>query len=87
MNWLVIFSKSLEIHNTVDSSSTLAKYIALAQAICEAKWLRNLQSEIGIECVESTIIQVDSQACITVIEEPQDHKRMKHIDIKYNFIR
>lgn len=26
-------------------------------------------------------------ACIKIAEEPKYHQRMKHIDIKYNFVR
>lgn len=26
-------------------------------------------------------------SCIKIAEEPKEHQRMKHIDIKYNFVR
>lgn len=72
---------------TVSLSSTEAEYIALSEAVCEAKWLRSLLNEMGIECVEATIIFEDNQSCITIAEEPRKHQRMKHVNIKYNFIR
>lgn len=72
---------------TVSLSSTEAEYISLGQGISEAKWLRSLLNEIGVECVSPTIIQVDNQSCIRVAEESRDHKRMKHINVKFNFIR
>lgn len=71
---------------TVSLSSTEAEYMALSDGICEAKWLRSLLGEIGIDCSQSTNIYVDNQSCIKVAENPKDHRRMKHIDVKYNFI-
>lgn len=29
----------------------------------------------------------DNQACIHIAEEPREHRRMKHIDVKYHHIR
>lgn len=72
---------------TVSLSSTEAEYLALAKGICEAKWLRCLLNEIGHPCNSPTIMHEDNQSCIKVAEEPREHKRMKHIDVKYNFIR
>lgn len=72
---------------TVSLSSTEAEYLALAKCICEAKWLRCLLNELGHRCMSSTTIFEDNQSCIKVAEEPREHKRMKHIDVKYNFIR
>lgn len=72
---------------TVSLSSTEAEYIALAGGICEATWLQSLLTEMGIDCGGATVIYEDNQSCIKVAEEPKEHKRMKHIDVKYNFIR
>lgn len=72
---------------TVSLSSTEAEYIALANGICEEKWLRSLLGELNIDCRGATTIYEDNQSCIKVAEEPKEHKRMKHIDVKYNFIR
>lgn len=72
---------------TVALSSTEAEYYALGMGICEAVWLRSLLKEIGHPCNSSTTIFEDNQSCIKVAEEPREHKRMKHIDVKYCFIR
>jgi len=73
--------------STVSLSSTEAEYIALAHGICEAKWIRHLLNELGIKYSEPTPIYEDNQSCIKVAVEPREHKRMKYVDIKYNFIR
>lgn len=72
---------------TVSLSSTEAEYVALAEAICEAKWIRKLLDELGIECAGPIPIFEDNQSCIVIAEEPREYKRMKHINIKYHFIR
>lgn len=72
--------------STISLSSTEAEYYALAEAICEAKWLRTLLKEMGIEIDGSITIFEDNQSCIRAAEEPRVSKRMKHIDVKYKFI-
>lgn len=59
----------------------------MANGICEGKWLRGLLHELNINCNEATTIYEDNQSCIKVSEESREHKRMKHVDVKYNFIR
>lgn len=72
---------------TVSLSSTQAEYVALAEAVCEAKWLKSLLTEMGIQCTGPTTLYEDNQSCISIAEEPRKHQRMKHVNIKYNFIR
>lgn len=73
--------------NTVALSSTEAEYVSLNQATCEAIWLRNLLGEFGVSLNEPVKIFEDNQSCIRISEEPRDHRRMKHVDIKFHFIR
>lgn len=73
--------------STVSLSSTEAEYIALCHAACEIIWLQQFLIEIGMSLVFPTLVFEDNQACIRIAEEPREHKRMKHIDTKYNFIR
>lgn len=73
--------------STVSLSSTEAEYIALCHAACEIVWLQQFLIEIGMSLVLPTVVYEDNQACIRISEEPREHKRMKHIDTKYNFIR
>jgi hypothetical protein len=32
-------------------------------------------------------IYEDNQACIRIAEEPREHNRIKHLDVRHNFIR
>jgi len=44
-------------------------------------------NELGIKCNRPTSIYENNQSCIKIAGEPREHKRVKHIDVKYNFIR
>lgn len=74
---------------SVALSSTEAEYIALSLAISEACWLRNLILDFNIlnDGVLSVIIYEENQSAIKVCKNPEFHKRLKHIDIRYHFIR
>lgn len=61
--------------------------MSLSQATCEAVWLRNLVTEFGVQLDSPLIIYEDNQSCIQIAKEPRDQKRLKHIDIRYNFVR
>lgn len=72
---------------TVSISSTESEFVSLCSAFCEGMWLKQLLCELGIKMNGSFEIYEDNQACIAIAQEPREHQRMKHIDIKYCFIR
>lgn len=71
--------------SVVAMSTTEAEYIVASNAAKEAIWLRHFLSDVGIKQEEPTILNVDNQGAI--IRNPIFHKRMKHIDVRYHFIR
>ncbi len=67
-------------------SSAEAEYIALADMICEVKYLRELARGLGFAQAEPTLIYEDSRAAIMVAEaECSAGGRLKHVDVKYRF--
>ena len=69
-------------------SSTEAEYVALSEASRKACWLRNLYSELGLLHGEvPTLIQGDNDRLIAMVKNPQFHKRSKHIDIRWHWVR
>lgn len=72
---------------SVALSSTEAELVALCNAACEVIWLKRLLAELGFENDEPVTIYEDNQACIHISENEKDFGRMKHIDIKYYFVR
>jgi transposase InsO family protein len=68
-------------------STTEAEYVALCDATQESVWLRQLLRDIGHEQRNATTIHEDNQGAIVLSQNPKDHTRTKHIDIKFHFIR
>ncbi|UYV65570.1 hypothetical protein LAZ67_3004741 [Cordylochernes scorpioides] len=73
--------------NCVSLSTTESEYIAASKAMKEAIWLRQLLRELHQEQVKPTTIFSGNQSCIRLVHNPEYHKRTKHIDISYHFIR
>lgn len=71
--------------NTVAFSSTEAEYVSLAEASRDGLCLMNLLKELKIQLSHFTI-HADNQSCIKLTKR-FDHKRLKHIDVQYNFTR
>ena len=71
---------------TVSLSTANAEYIALSEAAREGLFLKQMFSEIGVE-IGTVLIMQDNQATISMTRNPVHHKRSKHIDIKYHFVR
>lgn len=63
--------------------------MAACEAAKEILWLRQFLSDVGELIIKEKCVSpfVDSQSAIKLIRNPVDHKRTKHIDVKYNIIR
>ena len=70
-------------------SSSEAEYIALALAVQEGIWIKNLLTEILKDQVKDNQLMIyeDNQSCIKMTKNPVNHGRTKHIDIRYHFLR
>jgi hypothetical protein len=61
--------------------------MATCAAVQEAIYLRQLFYDLGLEQREATTIFQDNQGCIALSNNPIYHKRTKHIDVRYHYIR
>ena len=61
--------------------------VAMAQSVKESMWLCRLLNNLGMIQVLLIHIYSDNQAAIALVKDPQYHKKTKHIDLKYFFIR
>jgi hypothetical protein len=52
-----------------------------------ALYFRRLLTDLGFSQKRPTVIYEDNQGAIALAQNPVGHKRTKHIDIKYHFIR
>ena len=81
-----IISWSSRLQATVAVSTAEAEYMAAAQAVKEALWLRKLIADIGIP-LKTIQMYTDNQAALTLLKNPIASARSKHIDIVYHFAR
>lgn len=81
VTWL---SKKQDI---VALSSTEAEYIALCAACCQGIWINRVLGDCGVRIEEPIVIYCDNKSCIAVAKNPVLHRRAKHIDVKYHYIR
>ena len=73
---------------TVALSSTEAEYMALSEATQEAVWLKVFLCELGEMAKDEAVkIYEDNQGSIALAKNPEFHKRTKHIDIRYHYVR
>jgi hypothetical protein len=63
------------------------EYIAACSTSCEAIWLHKLLTGLFDLEMEATMILCDNQSCIKMMENPVFHDKLKHIEIRYHFIR
>jgi transposase InsO family protein len=72
---------------SVSLSTTESEYIALSQAVQELTWLMLLISDLLETQGDTPIMYADNQSAIRLVKNPEFHKRTKHIDVRYHYIR
>lgn len=78
---------SSQRQQTVALSTTEAEFMAACAATKEAIWIKQLLSDIGEYRQDTMCLHLDNQSAISVIKNVNFHKRCKHIEIKYHFIK
>jgi hypothetical protein len=72
--------------SVVAQSSAESEYYAASDAANEAVWFRELVKELGYPQNTVTLYE-DNEACIALTKNPENHKRTKHIQVKYHLVR
>lgn len=80
-------SWSSRLQSFVTLSTTEAEYISAVSAAQEAIWLRNFFSELGYTFPSSSVLYSDNRSAIAVAKNPEHHGRMKHLDLRYYWLR
>lgn len=70
----------------IAQSTTEAEYIAASESVKDLIWLHRFVIELGLK-IEKGILMCDNQSAIKLIKNAEFHKRTKHIDIRFHFIR
>jgi hypothetical protein len=73
--------------STVALSSCEAEFIALAAAVAEILFLRQLLTATGFGCNDPTTLYVDNMGAIDMAKNGIARGRCKHVDIKYKFVK
>ena len=68
-------------------STAEAEYVTTFSASCEEVWLRKLLSDLFDIQLDATYIYCDNQICVKLSENLVFHDKLKHIEIKYHYIR
>lgn len=69
----------------VSLSTTEAELVALCTAVSEGLWLLKLVEGFRLS-VRPMLVYEDNQGCISILNNPANNRRVKHIDLKYNFV-
>ncbi|CAM8965989.1 unnamed protein product [Rhodiola kirilowii] len=71
----------------VTLSSTEAEYVAAVACACHCVWVRAVLIQLGYskgDCIE---IMCDNTSSIKLSKNPVMHRRTKHIDVKFHYLR
>ena len=77
------FSKK---QHSVSTLTAEAEYIAAGSCCAQLPWMRNQLKDYGID-LDHIPIFCDNTSAIAISNNPVQHSRTKHIDIRYHFIR
>ena len=82
---VISWSSRLQLIQTL--STTEAEFVSAVSAGQEIVWLRNLLSELGYSFPGPSTLFVDNQSAIAVANNPEHHGRMKHLDLRFYWLR
>eukprot|EP00253_Pinus_taeda_P008063 PITA_08063 len=68
-------------------STAEAEYVAATAAACQAVWMRRMLRSLGQEKAKATVIFCDNSSAIALPKNSVFHKRTKHIDTRFHYIR
>ena len=81
-----LISWNSQKQSVIAQSAAEAEYYAAVSAANEGLWLKQLMKDLGYEQGTISIFE-DNKACISLTKNPEDHKRTKHIQVKYHVVR
>ncbi|GKA88667.1 hypothetical protein Tco_0810431 [Tanacetum coccineum] len=70
----------------VATSTTKVEYVAAASFCRQVLWIQNQVLDYGYNFM-NTMIHIDNNSTICIIENPVQHSKTKHIELRHHFIR
>jgi hypothetical protein len=81
-----LVSWSSKKQTSVALSTVEAKYVAAGQCCAQLLWMRQTLRDIGYNLSKVPLI-CDNESAIRLADNPVEHSRTKHIDIRHHFLR
>jgi hypothetical protein len=72
--------------NFVVVSTAEAEYIAAGHCCTQLLWMRKTLRDYGYKLSKVSLL-CDNESAIRMVDNPVEHSRTKHIDIRYHFLR
>eukprot|EP00253_Pinus_taeda_P010100 PITA_10100 len=63
------------------------EYVAATTTTCQAVWMRRMLRSLGQKQVKRTVIYCDNNSAIALSKNSVFHKRTKHIETRFHYIR
>ena len=82
-----VVSWALKKQPIVTWSFAEAEYVAVTSVACQATWMRRVLKDLSHNHQGPTTIFCDNNSAIALSKNHVFHKRAKHIDIRFHFIR
>jgi hypothetical protein len=80
-------SWSSKLQSIVALSTTEAEFVAAVSAGQESIWMSQFLAELGYDTSGAAPLLMDNQSAIQVARNPEHHGRMKHLDLRYFWLR
>jgi hypothetical protein len=80
-------SWSSKLQTVVALSTTEAEFIAAVDAGKEIVWMRAILTEFGFILNGPSVLGTDNQSSLAVSKNPEHHGRMKHLDLRFFWLR
>ena len=79
-------SRPSKKQNFVALSTVEAEYIVVGHCCAQLLWMRQTLRDYGYKLSKVTLL-CDNESAIHMADNPVEHNRTKHIDIRYHFLR
>jgi hypothetical protein len=81
-----LVSWSSKKQNSVALSTTEAEYISAGSCCAQLLWMKQTLLDYGVKFKEIPLL-CDNESSINIANNPVQHSRTKHIDIRHHFLR
>jgi hypothetical protein len=81
-----LVSWSSKKHTSVALSTVEAEYVAAGQCCAQLLWMRQTLRDFGYNLSKVPLL-CDNESAICMADNPVEHSRIKHIDIRHHFLR